>query len=95
MVKGISSPQNPEEVVENEANDYEMDGNDPKSDPHADEDTGRESKTARTSKRDNEDESTKKFERNRSDLSADEDESGDDDDDYDDDNKKRTDIAKS
>ncbi|XP_020280061.1 uncharacterized protein DDB_G0283697-like [Pseudomyrmex gracilis] len=97
--KNIVSPQSPEEVVEDdEANDYEMDENDPKSDIHID-GVERESKTERSGKHDDDEkEPTKKSERNRSDLSADEDESGgddDDDDDDDDEDKKRIDIAKS
>lgn len=84
-------------VEDDEANDYEMDENDPKSDIHID-GVERESKTGRSGKHDDdEEESTKKSERNRSDLSADEDESGDDDDDDDDEDKdkKRIDTAKS
>lgn len=76
MLKGISSPQNLEEVAEDEADDYEMDENDPKSNIH-DGDVEREPKTARSNPPD-EEQSTKKTEGNTSDLSVDEDESDDD-----------------
>ncbi|TGZ52296.1 Uncharacterized protein DBV15_09239 [Temnothorax longispinosus] len=82
-----SSPQNPEEVAEDKADDYEMDENDPKRDIHTD-DVEREPKTVRSSRPD-EEQSTKKAEEDGSDLSGDEDET-------DDENEgKRTNITKS
>ncbi|XP_072745694.1 uncharacterized protein [Anoplolepis gracilipes] len=82
----ISSPQSPEEVAEDEANDYEMDENDRKSIIHSD-DTEREPKTTRSNQPD-EGQSTKKTEENTSDLSVDEDETDDEEE------KKKTDITK-
>ncbi|XP_050460453.1 probable splicing factor, arginine/serine-rich 5 [Cataglyphis hispanica] len=82
-----SSPQSSEEVAENEADDYEMDENDRKSNIHAD-DIEREPKTTRSNQSD-EGQSMKKTEENGSDLSVDEDETDDDEE------KKRTDITKS
>ncbi|CAL1675135.1 unnamed protein product [Lasius platythorax] len=82
-----SSPQNPEEVAEDEADDYEMDENDRKSNIHTD-DREREPKTTRSNQPD-EGQSMKKTEENGSDLSVDEDETDDEEE------KKITDITKS
>ncbi|XP_070156860.1 serine/arginine-rich splicing factor 11 [Polyergus mexicanus] len=82
-----SSPQNPEEVAEDEADDYEMDENDRKSNIHTD-DIEREPKTIRSNQSD-EGQSMKKTKENGSDLSVDEDETDDEE------KKKRTDVTKS
>ncbi|XP_011878264.1 PREDICTED: protein starmaker-like [Vollenhovia emeryi] len=73
--KRNSSPQNPEEVVEDKADDYEMDENDPKSNIHTG-DIEREPKTVRSNQPDKE-RSTEKVEEDGSDLSLDEDETDD------------------
>ncbi|KYQ58124.1 hypothetical protein ALC60_02856 [Trachymyrmex zeteki] len=67
-----SSPQNTEEVTDDEADDYEMNENDPKSNIHTD-DVEKKSKTIRLNQG-NEEQSTKKVKEDGSDLSIDENE---------------------
>lgn len=76
MHKGISSPQNPEEVTEDVADDYEMNENDEKADNTHTDDMERESKRVRSNPAD-EKGSSNKPEDNNSDMSVNEDESDD------------------
>ncbi|KAL0130958.1 hypothetical protein PUN28_002504 [Cardiocondyla obscurior] len=82
-----SSPQNPEEVTENKADDYEIDENDPKSNIHTG-DIERERKTVQSNQPDDEG-SVKNVEDDGSDFSNDEDEIDDED------NKNKNDNIKS
>lgn len=88
MRSRYGSPQNPEEVVEDEADDYEMDENDRKSNIHTD-DIEREPKTTRSKQLDQEQSTKKTEEENGSDLSVDEDETDDEEE------REKTDITKS
>ncbi|XP_025074740.1 uncharacterized protein LOC112552822 [Pogonomyrmex barbatus] len=78
-IKGISSPQNSEEVkVNNEVNDYEVNENDPKSNSHKD-DIEREPKITRSNLFDEKHLFAKKTKGNSSDLSVGEDGTDDED----------------